>query len=581
MAKESKILAGLKRLFSTTTIVKNIGKKELKIIDTDSSKSSPKDLLYKQFRGMYKQQYGQFGQSYNFKMKRDQLYLDYESMDSDPILSSALDIYADESTLLNEYGDLITIDSTDENIQRILENLFYDILNLKFNLWSWIRTMCKYGDAYILLNINPNVGIDNFDLLSSYEVEREEALNEEGVKRIQFIIEGNRREPIDSYRIAHFRLINDSNFLPYGKSMLEPARKIWKQLCLLEDAMLVHRITRSTEKRVFKVDVGAIPSNQVEQFMQKTKDEMKRAPLVDPTTGEYNLKYNVENMTEDFFLPVRGNSNTDISTVGELRFDATDDIEYIRNKMMAALKIPKSFLGYEEEVNAKATLAGEDLRFARTIERLQKFVASEITKIALIHLYIQGYRDADLVNFNLGLTASSIVYEQQKIELWDSKIRIAESLSRDVNLLPRKWVYDNVFKISEEEQKELKKELYKDSYENYRYSELNSSGEDPGEDPSIQGAEDDEDDEKSENKLSSAEEINKNSIIEQDLRSLISDDEDVEDDEENKKKNKKKNKKNKAIDLDDLKNILKVKKSDVKHTYKGGSALSLEKKHKF
>ena len=122
-------------------------------------------------------------------------------------------------------------------------------------------------------------------------------------------------------------------------------------------------------------------------------------------TGEYNLKFNMQNMLEDYFLPVRGGeSGTSIDTLNGLSNDGQiDDIEYLRNKMHAALKIPKAFLGYDEGVEGKATLAAEDVRFARTIERIQKIFVSELTKIAIIHLYAQGFEGEDLINFSLFL----------------------------------------------------------------------------------------------------------------------------------------------------------------------------------
>ena len=213
--------------------------------------------------------------------------------------------------------------------------------------------------------------------------------------------------------------------------MIEPARKIFKQLTLMEDAMLIHRIMRAPERRIFKIDVGNIPPAEVDNHIQTIINKMKKVPYIDEKTGDYNLKFNMQNMIEDFFLPVRGGeSGTSIESLPGLSSDGQiEDIDYLKNKLFSALKVPKAFLGYDEGVEGKATLAAEDVRFARTIERIQKIFVSELTKIAVVHLYTQGYKDADLVNFELSLTNPSIVYEKQKVETLNEKIGLATNLS--------------------------------------------------------------------------------------------------------------------------------------------------------
>ena len=264
------------------------------------------------------------------------------------------------------------------------------------------------------LEVSEKFGVYNVLPLSTYEVVREEGTDPENPAYAQFTLDPNglasgatntiRRDQftLENYEVAHFRLLTDSNYLPYGRSYLEPSRKVFKQLMLMEDAMLIHRIMRAPEKRVFYVNVGAIPPDQVEQFMADTVNKMKKTPHIDQQTGDYNMKFNVQNMTEDFYVPVRGNdSATKIDTTKGLDYDGTNDIEYIKNKMMAALKIPKPYLGYEEGVEGKSTLASMDVRFARTVERVQRIIESELTKIALVHLYSQGFTDEKLANLKL------------------------------------------------------------------------------------------------------------------------------------------------------------------------------------
>jgi hypothetical protein len=488
---QTSLRARLQRLFSTNVIVRHAGGRKLKIADTDRVQSAQRNSLVDRWSRLHTNlTTGGYGhaQAISFQAQRLALFRDYEEMDNDAIIASALDIYADESTMKNEYGNILDINSDNENIHDILHNLFYDILNIEFNLWPWVRNLCKYGDFYLYLDIKEKYGITNVIPLSAYDVTRIEGEDPENPYYVQFMVEemdtrhsshmaGNKE--LENYEIAHFRLLSDANFIPYGKGMIEGARKIWKQLSLMEDAMLIHRIMRAPEKRVFKIDIGNIPPSEVENFMQKIINKMKKAPVIDQNTGDYNLKYNIQNLTEDFFLPVRGgDSGTQIDSLAGLTYEAVEDIEYLRNKLMAALKIPKAFLGYEENVGSKATLAAEDVRFARTIERLQRIVTSELTKIAIVHLYAQGYTDEDLVNFELDLKNPSTIYEEERIELWNNKQSLASSIM-DAKIADTEWIYDNIFKFTEEDKKEIRLGIIKDQKRKFRWSQIEMEGNDP------------------------------------------------------------------------------------------------------
>jgi hypothetical protein len=401
-------------------------------------------------------------------------------MDQDPILASALDIYADECTVRNEFGNILEVTSNNDNIQEVLNNLFYDILNIDFNLWPWIRNLVKYGDHFMKLDISEKYGIVNVNPISAYEMERVEEFDTDVQRPVMFFHEGDgQRHEYENYEIAHFRLLSDTNFLPYGKSMVESARKIWKQLTLMEDAMLIHRIMRAPEKRVFKIDIGNIPPAEVDNYMNSLISKMKKTPFVNSATGDYNLKYNMQNMLEDFYLPVRGgDSGTEIDNLAGLENNSIDDIEYLKNKMLAALKIPKAFLGYEEGVEGKSTLAAEDVRFARTIERIQRIVESELYKIAIVHLYAQGYKDDELVNFDLSLTNPSIVYEQEKIELWNNKQSLASDL-KDLKMVSEDWVYTNIFNMSSDQVKKERAHVIEDIKLKFRHDQIEAEGNDP------------------------------------------------------------------------------------------------------
>ncbi len=937
----------LKRLFSSTTIIRNVGGNQVKVMDVDSIQQTG-DIKTNSLVDRYNRIYttnpsSLYGAQFNmnYKFLRPQLYSEYDVMDSDAIVASVLDIISDESTLKNDMGEILQIRSSNEDVQQILYNLFYDVLNVEFNLWSWIRQMCKYGDFFLKLEIAEKFGVYNVIPYTAYHIERQEVYDKENPSAVRFKYDPNgvqassgymstpnmnNNDPngvyFDNYEMAHFRLISDVNYLPFGRSFLEPARKLFKQYCLdgnskvwtpngyelikniaigdevitfnkdkkifeksivkkseqtgfetvyklstphrniiltkdhpilvedgtyktletltihdkiiisnnipidnpiipiiktneddiyvevselgkkylsnkntikcqecgkilktfnsgahlkihnlnieeykekwgsnstynitynkqfirgeyrikltdlkellhtanlefdinhykyyyqnqqtqliedniindnisqivrlfgfmlgdgwidynngsfcfslgnrldksmpyydylvgmgfkptiqkdnstlaqvnlsnlqlikifedlgfktgtmnkvvpewvfnlpqnlqeefvmgfvdadgcyrknddswqiagineslmedikyicqrigfrttnihknspdykmfgdikyeitttcntfsfknierqpysiekiskiieleerpvydievesenhnfiadgivvhnclMEDAMLIHRITRAPEKRIFYINVGSIPPNEVEAFMQKTISKMKRTPYLDKNTGEYNLKYNMQNMMEDFYIPVRGNdTSTKIDTAKGLEYTGLEDVEYLRNKLFAALKVPPAFMGYTERLEGKSTLSAQDIRFARTIDRIQRIVLSELNKIALVHLYMQGYKDESLTNFSLNLTTPSIIYDQERIELMKSKAELSQTLM-DQNILPTDWIYDNIYHLSEDQFDEMRDLLREDAKRKFRLTQIENEGNDPQE----------------------------------------------------------------------------------------------------
>jgi hypothetical protein len=470
---DTSIYGRLRKLFSTNTVVRNVGGKKLRVADTDNIQSfinrrgiDRYHRVYSSMTGGYGSAQGRYESAAAFQGSRLQLFRDYDMMDNDPIISSVMDIYADESTVKDEFGQVLSIRSKNEQIQDILHNLFYDILNVEFNLWPWVRNMVKYGDLFLFLDIDEKYGIVNVIPLSIYETIRIEGQDPGNPFSVKFKVENDflnlGKKDFDNYEIAHFRLLSDTNFLPYGKAMIEGGRRIWKQLQLMEDAMLIHRIMRAPDKRKVLVDIGNIPPAEIDTHMQRIIDRMKKVPLMDAKTGDYNLRYNMMNITEDFYLPVRGkDSGTDITNLPGLQFNAIEDIEYLRNKLMAAFKVPKSFLGYEEDATGKASLAAQDVRFARTIERIQRIIVSELTKIAIIHLYVQGYTDEDLIDFELEMSSPSVIFEQEKLNLWKEKIQLAKDVT-DSKYLSRDWVYHNILNVSLDEARDEEEKILKD-----------------------------------------------------------------------------------------------------------------------
>jgi len=488
----------LTRLFSTDVIIRNVGGDQLKVMDVDRIQAFGNvktNALIDRFTKLHR--YGAnmpYNPTMNYQTLRIQLYTDYEAMDTDSIIASTLDIISDESTLKNEIGEVLQIRSADENIQRILYNLFYDILNIEFNLWLWIRNMCKYGDFYLHMEVAEKFGIYNVTPLSVYDMVREEGQDPSNPSYVCFRIDPmviaaggissrvkdrDGKIKFENYEIAHFRLLTDANYLPYGRSYIEPARKTYKQYVLMKDAMLLHRITRAPEKRVFTINVGNIPPHEVDGYMQKMIQKMKKTPYIDQQTGDYNLRFNLQNMMEDYYLPTRGNDTaTKIDTIKGLEYGGIEDVVFLRDEMLAALKVPKAYFGFEKDLQGKATLAAEDIRFARTVERIQRVALSELYKMALVHLYVQGYEGESLANFELSLTVPSIIYEQEKIALWKEKVDLAKSI-QDTNLLPSDWIYDNVFKFSEDEFDEYRDLVLEDKKRVFRMAQVENEGNDP------------------------------------------------------------------------------------------------------
>ena len=473
----------LTKLFRAQAVVTVDKDGKRKVFDTDERQQTNLSSLRDRYTKLQKSFYEQAGgaQSMAYQQVRREVFRDFDAMDNDPILASALDIYADESTLKNEFGDTLMIHSDNQQVQSVLQNLFYDVLNVEFNLWPWVRNMCKYGDFFLGLEIAEGKGIVNVTPHSVYNTERLERTDPSNPNSVKFKIteDPNGKEEYENFEVAHFRLLADTNWLPYGKSMIENGRRLWKQLSLMEDAMLIHRIMRAPEKRVFKIDIGNIPPTEVDNYMQRIINKMKKVPFVDRNTGDYNLKYNMQNLTEDFYLPVRGSdSGTQIDNLAGLEYASIEDIDYLKNKLFAALKIPKAYLGYEENVNGKATLAAEDVRFARTIERIQRTVISELSKIAIVHLYSQGITDSEMTNFELQLVNPSTIYEQEKVNLWSEKIRLAQDI-QGLNMLSKDWVYQNIFKLSGGEQDEERVRMLDDLKDRFRFRSIEDEGSDP------------------------------------------------------------------------------------------------------
>jgi hypothetical protein len=440
------------------------------ILKTDSREEYEKAMLQAQ-QSQYiadkwtKLDQSLYNQSVYYEPNRLAAYYDYESMEFTPEISAALDIYAEESTTLSEKGDILTIYSESDRVKGILEDLFHNKLDINTNLQMWARGLCKYGDDFVYLKIDPEKGIIGCQQLPNIEIERIEGASSKSPLPKDFKVPSrelrfqwkNKEIEFQAWEIAHFRLLGDDRKLPYGTSMLDKVRRIWKQLLLAEDAMLIYRTSRAPERRVFKIFVGNMDDKDIEPYVQKVANKFKRAPVADARNGQVDMRFNQMAVDQDYFIPVRdpSQSNPIETLAGAQNLGEIADIEYIQKKLLAALRIPKAFLGFEEVVGDGKNLALMDIRFARTINRIQKSLIQELNKVALIHLYLLGLED-ELNEFTLSLTNPSAQSDLLRIEQWKEKITLYKDATSDqsqVGILPvsHTWAKKNILGMSDSE----------------------------------------------------------------------------------------------------------------------------------
>jgi len=461
---DSNLYRRLTKLFSGPLInYRSQNTRQLRRRRLDKYAQTFKDVAGQKFERIGYNPFDNFSSFMMGTQSRLQRYSDFDQMEYTPEIASALDIYADEMTTHTGIKRIVDIDCHDEEIKGILDTLFFNVLNIEFNLFGWCRTMCKYGDFYLYLDIDANTGIKQVIGLPTDQIERLEGEDKTNPNYVQYQWNTG-GVTFENWQMGHFRILGNDKFAPYGTSVLDSARRIWRQLILLEDAMMAYRIVRAPERRVFKIDVGNIPPQDVEQYMQRVITSMKRNQVVDADTGRVDLRYNPMSVEEDYFIPVRGGVGTEITSLpGGTYTGDIDDVKYLRDKLFSALKVPASYLSRAEGGDEdKATLAQKDIRFARTIQRLQRSVTTELEKIGIIHLYTLGYRGDDLLSFKLKLNNPSKISELQELEHWNTKFSVAAQAAE--GFFSKRWIARNLFDLSEEEFLRNQRELYYDKY---------------------------------------------------------------------------------------------------------------------
>ena len=426
-----------------------------------------------------------YTQAVYYEPTRLAAFYDYESMEYTPEISTALDIYSEESTTPNQDGYVLQVYSESKRIKSILVDLFVNVLDINTNLPMWIRNMCKYGDNFVYLKLDSEKGVTGCMQLPNIEIERLERGIESKTstatvnvnrKDLKFIWKVKSTE-FNTWEIAHFRLLGDDRKLPYGTSMLEKARRIWKQLVLAEDAMLIYRTSRGPERRVFKVFVGNMDDKDVEPYVQRVANKFKRDQVVDRKTGNVDLRFNQMAVDQDYFIPVRDAAATNpIETLpGGTNMSEIADIEYIQKKLVTALRVPKAYLGFEEPVGDGKNLSLLDIRFARTINRIQKSAIAEMNKIAIIHLFLMGFED-ELSNFTLQLTNPSKQADLLMIDVWTTKVTLYKDMvteiAKSIQPVSATWAKKHIFGFSDDE---IKNELLQIRMERAVSAELDNT----------------------------------------------------------------------------------------------------------
>jgi hypothetical protein len=421
----------------------SINDKEL--IKTQSKEEYDYELLQKQQDAYLANQWKKvdneiYQHSIYYETTRLASYADFEGMEFFPEIAAALDIFMEESTTPNGEGKILNIFSESKRVRRILQDLFFNRLDLHTNLPMWVRNTCKYGDNFLYLSIDSENGVESVKQLPNIEIARKEndgfgensnLSTEDKFNPVKFVW-GQKDMEFNAWQVAHFRLLGDDRRLPYGTSILEKARRIWKQLLLSEDAMLIYRVTRAPERRIFKIFVGNIDEKDVPAYVNKIADNFKRSPVIDQQTGQIDTRYNQMAQDQDYFVPVRDqNAPSPIDTLpGATNLSEIADIQFLQKKLFTALRVPKPFLGFEEVTGEGKNLALQDIRFSRTINRVQQAIIQELNKIAIIHLYILGLED-ELENFTLSLNNPSTQAEMLKIEQTQLKVTLYKDAVSD------------------------------------------------------------------------------------------------------------------------------------------------------
>lgn len=404
-------------------------------------------------------------------MDRVARYSEFVEMQYQPEINTALDVYADEICSGDEQGHCFHVFSNNRDVKRTLEDLFFNVMNIEADLRRWARNLVTYGDFFLYLEVQPDVGIFHAEPLLVSNVERQQFFDPEDPYAVRFkLIHSNKI--LENWQVLHFRVVNNELFLPYGTSLLEAVRRTWRTLVMLEDSMLLYRVHRSAECRVFYIDTTGVPPNDVGNYMEQVMESIKGKDVVDKLTGRSDFRFNPLTVLDDYFIPLKLNDKTKIETLpGGQHVSAVEDVEYMQKKLIAGLKVPKAYLTYTEDLSSKAGLAMEDIRFSRTISALQKIIVSELNKAAILHLFAKGFEGEDLIDFELRLSNPSTIAIQQKLQTWSSKFDIATK-AKESGLVDETWIQQELLGLTEDVINKVRKGRAEDKLRELRIEKM-------------------------------------------------------------------------------------------------------------
>jgi hypothetical protein len=412
---------------------------------------------------------------------RRERYLRFDEMDNYPEIGTAFDIYADDATQKNLQNTRWTVHSDNHLVVDEVNKMFAH-LQMDRIYWDIVRNTCKYGDCFIetILDVNnPKKGLQRIKVLNPNFIIRVE--NEYGYLT-DFLQEipddndwaaygsaasnmaGSKFITLDRNQIVHFRLRTaDPSYYPYGKSMAALAIRIFRSLKLMEDAMLIYRLARAPERRIFYIDVANMPATKAEMFMEKVKEKFKKEKYYNTNDGTVDSRYNPLSADEDFFVPTRGNQGTKIDTLpGAQNLGEVDDVRYFRDKLLAALKIPKDYIVEKDKSpERKANLSQLDAKFARVITRVQQQVEVGFEQIAKRHLALVGYPASLVKEVKIVLPDPSDTYTKRKMEIDEQKARVVQAVV-GLGIFPKKTIYKEFYDMTDEEIQHTMNELEKE-----------------------------------------------------------------------------------------------------------------------
>lgn len=432
-------------------------------------------------------------------------FADYEEMDDYPEIGSALDIYADDATIPDSLtGHTVNIKSANDDVLNALNDMLHKKVRIDEVIWAITRTLIKYGNAYAELLVSEN-GVLGINVLPAPTVRRVETAKG---TLIGFIQDAEGRFSVDKSavikalsdpngprevkdtsivifeptEVVHWRLRGKDLSSEYGHSVLDAARWIWRRLVMAEDSALVYKLTRSPSRFAFYIDVGDLPSGQAMAYVNQVKQQFKKKKLFNPTTGRLDFRNNPLSPDEDFFIPTRGGQeSTRIDIIQGADSQSVSDLEYFRDKLFAALKVPKSYLGADGMTN-RAALSQEDVRFARTVMRIQRELRNGIRSLCRTHLALSGI-DPDKIDFDVKMALPSSIFEMQQIELRNAQADNARSL---MEFFPKTWVMERVFDLPRDEAERLMRDKSTEAADKLRgfaQQQVDIKREFPGVDP--------------------------------------------------------------------------------------------------